>query len=150
MPSKLRPTSLTMSLRFRLLSPMTRPCIISTFSSMVVSLGRRPDRSSSSMPPSPPPKLSSPFLHCAIRRRFLPRGFHEVFMNFLGRYSFLTRVLYDCSNFLQFCQFDTTFSYLQRFPTVIKSFEILLLSAQKTYNKIKLSTDWVFVSVYWI
>ena len=31
--------------------------------------------------------------HCVIRRRLLPKGFHGVFMNFLGRHSFLTEVL---------------------------------------------------------
>ena len=51
-----------------------------------------------------PPKFRSPFLHCAIRKRLLLKGFHEVFMNFLGRHSLLTRVLYHCSNsnFLHF------------------------------------------------
>ena len=41
--------------------------------------------------------LSSPherccpfFFHCAIRRGLLPKGFHKIFMNFLGRHSFLT------------------------------------------------------------
>ena len=30
------------------------------------------------------------FFHCAIRRGLLPKGFHKLFMNFLGRHSFLT------------------------------------------------------------
>ena len=42
-----------------------------------------------------------------------------------------------------FCQFDTPFSYLQQFSTVIKNFEILF-SAPKTFNRIKLSTGWDF------
>ena len=87
---------------------MTRLCTVSTFSSVVASLPSlgHPDRSSSVIFP-PPSKFSSPFLHCALRRRLLPMGFHEVFIKFLGRYSLLTEVhvLYDCSNHLStFCQ----------------------------------------------
>ena len=44
-------------------------------------------------------KLCCPGFHCAIRRRLLPKGFHEVFMNFLGRYFFLTEVLDNRSDF---------------------------------------------------
>ena len=74
----------------------------------------------------PPPKFSSPFLQCAIRRGLLLKGFHEVFMSFLQRHSLLTEVHYDCSTFnYQFCQFDTPFSSLRRSPTVIKSLELL-------------------------
>ena len=34
-----------------------------------------------------------------VRRRLLPKGFHEVFMNFLGRHCFLTEVLDNRSDF---------------------------------------------------
>ena len=89
---KLMPTSLAISRRFRLLSHMTRLCTTSTFSSVVASLGsHRPFIIFNALPPPPLLKFSSPFLHCAIRRRLLPKGFHEVFMNFLGRHSFLQR-----------------------------------------------------------
>ena len=37
--------------------------------------------------------------HCAIRRRLFPKGFHEGFMNFHGRHSFLTEELDDRSDF---------------------------------------------------
>ena len=47
----------------------------------------------------PHPKFSNPFLYCAIRRRLLPKGSHEVFMNFLGRHSLIIEALYDCFNF---------------------------------------------------
>ena len=40
-----------------------------------------------------------PIFHCAIRRRLLPKGFHEDFMNFLGMHSFLTEVLDNRSDF---------------------------------------------------
>ena len=48
---------------------------------------------------SSPLKLGYLFFHCAIRRRLLPKGFHEVFMNFLERHSFLTEILDNCSDF---------------------------------------------------
>ena len=130
---------------------MARLCTISTFSSVVDSLGRlfeapRQFIIFGALPP--PPKFSSPFLHCAIRRRLLPKGFHEVFMNFLGRHSFFTEVLFWLL-WLQlspFCQFDISVSSLQQLPSVIKSFEIPF-SLPKTFNKIKLSTDWDFESI---
>ena len=93
---KLTPTSLPMLYRSRLLSNITRECTTLTFPSAVASLGR-PDRPSSSTF-SPPLKLCCPFFHCAIRR-LLPRSFHKVFMNFLGRHSFLTEVLDNHSDF---------------------------------------------------
>ena len=48
---------------------------------------------------SPPLKLCCPFFHCVISRRHLSKGFHDVLMNFFGRYSFLTEVLDNCSEF---------------------------------------------------
>ena len=94
--SNLIPTSLAMLSRTRLLSNITRVCTALTFSSVVASLGR-PDRPSFSTP-SPHLKLCCPFFHCTIMR-LLPKGFHEVFMNFLGRHSFLTEALDNRSDF---------------------------------------------------
>ena len=88
------PTLLTMLCSSRLLSHLTRVCTTVTFSSAVAPLVR-PDRPSSSSSF----KLCCPFFHCAIRRRLLSKGFHEVFMNFLGRHSFLREVLDKCSDF---------------------------------------------------
>ena len=94
---KLVPTSLAISRRFRLLSHMTRLCSIPTFSSVITSLGH-PGPFIIFNALCPAPKFSIPFLHCAIRtwRRLLPKGFHEVSINFLGRHSFLSEILYDC------------------------------------------------------
>ena len=39
------------------------------------------------------------FFHCAIRRRLLSKGIYELFINFLGRHSFLTKVLDNRSDF---------------------------------------------------
>ena len=87
---KLMPTSQATLLRSRLLSHISRVCTTLTFSSAVASL-----------------TLSLPLLnsaahfslHCAITTRLLPKGFHVVFMNFLGRHSFLTEVLDNHSDF---------------------------------------------------
>ena len=93
---KLMPTSLAILRKSRLLSH------ISTFSSVVASLGR-PDLSSSSMLSSTL-KFCSSFFHSAIRRRLIPKCFHEVFVNFLGSHSLLTKIFYHRShfNFLHF------------------------------------------------
>ena len=39
-----------------------------------------------------PRKHSCLLFHWTIRRRLLPKGFHEVFINFLGRHSFLIEI----------------------------------------------------------
>ena len=53
-----------------------------------------------------PTRLNSAahFFHCAIRRRIIPKCFHEVFVNFLGSHSLLTKIFYHRShfNFLHF------------------------------------------------
>ena len=84
-------TSLARLCRFRLISNITRVCTTLTFSSPVASFGR-PDRPSSSTL-SLLLLNSAAHVSCAIRRRLLPKDFHEVCLNFLGRYSFLTEVL---------------------------------------------------------
>ena len=84
--------------RSRFLSHITRACTTLTFSSVGASLWR-PDRSSSSTLSFPPLKRCCLFIQCAIRRRLLPKGFHEVFMNFLGKHSFLTEVLDNRSDY---------------------------------------------------
>ena len=62
----------------------------------------------------PPLKLRCPFLHCVIRR-LLPKGFHQVFMNFLVMHFFLTEVLDSCSDF-KFLHFANA-----SHPTLLKS-----------------------------
>ena len=93
---KLMPTSLAMLHRSRLISHITRVCTTLTISSAVASLGRQnrhyPQCSLSRTKPC------CPFLHCAIRR-LLHKGYHDVFMNFLGRHSFITEVLDNRSDF---------------------------------------------------
>ena len=52
--------------------------------------------------------------------------------------------------FIQLCpfsQFNTPFPCLEPIPTEIYSFEILFF-LPKMLNKIKLSNDWDFISVY--
>ena len=77
-----------------------------TLSSAVASLGARPSIISA---------LSLPLLnsaahcfHCAIRRRLLSKGFHEVFKNLLERHSFLQKylitVLFSSFSILQMCR----------------------------------------------
>ena len=95
--TSLIPTSLDMLCMSRLLSHITMLCTTLTLSSAVTILGR-PDRPSSSMFSSPLLNSAAHFFHCAIRR-LLNKGFHEVFMNFLGRHSFLTEVLDNRSDF---------------------------------------------------
>ena len=79
-----------------------------TFSSAVASLGRPNPQSSSTLFPPPPPLLNSAakLFHCAIKRRLLPKGFHEVFMNSLGRHFFHKELLDNCSDF-KFLHFTT-------------------------------------------
>ena len=45
------------------------------------------------------PQCSLSTSYCAIRRRLLPKGFHEVLMNFLERQSSLIEVLDNCFGF---------------------------------------------------
>ena len=97
LPHKLKPASLVMLRRSRLLSHITRVCTTLKFSSALTSL----------VQPGPPPPstISLPlkscclFFHCAIKRRFLLKGVHKVFRNFLGRHSFLSEVLDNRSDF---------------------------------------------------
>ena len=83
----------------------------------------------------------------------IPKGLNEVVMIFLQGHALLTEVLYGCSNF-KFVHFlslthpsPSLSQCLQRIPTEINSFEILF-SLPKMLNKIKLSTDWGFISIY--
>ena len=46
-----------------------------------------------------------------------------------------------------FSEFNTPFPCLQQIPTEIKSFQILFF-LPKMMNKIKLSNDWGFISIY--
>ena len=72
-------------------------------------------------------------------------------MNFLRRYSLLTEVLYYCSNQLvHFLILTHPSSVCNEFllkSIEINSFEILFF-LQRMLNKIRLSTDWGFISVY--
>ena len=90
-----------------------------------------------------------PFLHCAVRRRLIPKGFNEVVMNFLRGHAPLTEVLYDCSNFiLVYFQFNNHSLDCTEFLSFeIISFEVLFF-LPKMLNKIKISTDCSFLSVY--
>ena len=97
---KLMPTSLAMLRRSRLLSHITRVCTTLTFLSAVASLGWPILHPQHSL--SPRLKLCWPFIHCAIRRRLLPKGFKESFMNFLGRHAFLAQELDNRSDFKLF------------------------------------------------
>ena len=141
--SKLMPTLLAISCMLRLLPYMTRLCTISTFLSVVASLGRQTVHHHQYS--ASPPQFSSPFLQCAIRRRLLPKGFPwsphefpwETFPSYRGTLWLLSLQLSP------FCQFDTPLPSLQLFPTVIKSFKFLF-SLPKTFNKTELSTDWDF------
>ena len=53
---------------------------------------------------SPTLKFCSPLFHRAIRRKLIPKCFHEVFVNFLGSHFLLTKIFYHRSyfNFLHF------------------------------------------------
>ena len=96
---KLLPTLLAMLCRSRFLSNISRVCMTLTFSSVVAFWGAA--RLSIILKVlAPPLKLCCPSFHCAIRRRLLPKDFHEVFMNILGRYSFLTEELDNGSDFI--------------------------------------------------
>ena len=68
-----------------------------------------------------------------------------VVMNCLRRHAFLTEVLYDCSNF-NFVHF-LSLKLCSQIPTEVNSLEILFF-VSKMLNKIKLSTDKCFISVY--
>ena len=133
------PFCLAISCRLHLLSHVIRLCTSSTTSSVVA----RSFIILHTLPPSP--KFSSPFLHHATRRRVIPKGFNEV-MNSLRTHALLTEeILFDCSTTLS--QFNTPFACLQQIPTETNSFEILF-SLPKMLNKIELSTDWSFISIY--
>ena len=115
------PTSLDMLRRSHLLSHITRVCTTLTFSSAVAALGR-PDRPSSSTLSLSLPLNSAVHFFCAIRR-LPPKGFHEVFVNLLGRHSFLTEVLDYHSDFmissfsiLQTCRIPSLNSALHKQP----------------------------------
>ena len=96
---KLMPTSLAMLRRSPLLSHISSMCTTLTFLSAVASLGQ-PDRPSSSTISLPLLNSAAYSFNCAIGRRQDPKGFlHEVLMNFLGRYSILTEVLDNRSDF---------------------------------------------------
>ena len=93
---KLMPTFLAMLQRSRLLTHITRVCTNLKFSSAVAA--RQPINLNAL---SPSLKLCCQFFHCAISRRLHPKGFHEVFRNFLG-HSFLTEVLDNRTGFFFF------------------------------------------------
>ena len=103
--AKLMPTSLAKLHRSRFLSHITKVCTTLIFSS--ASLGRPYNPSSTMLSLA----LCCPIFFCATSRRLLPKGFHDVFMNVLGRYSFLTEVLNNRS--------DLSFSISQMCPTLL-------------------------------
>ena len=113
---KLMPTSLAMLRRSRLLSRITRVCTTLKILSEEVFLGRLDRPSPTTLSPF---KLCCPFFHFALRRRPLPKGFHEVFINFLGRHSFLTEILDNRSDFkfLQFANVSPRLAPKLRFST---------------------------------
>ena len=92
-------TLLAMLRRSRLPSHIPMVCTALTFSSGMASL-ERPDIPSPSTLSFPLLDSAAHFFHCAIRRRLLSKGFNEVFMNFLGRHSFLTEVLDNRSDII--------------------------------------------------
>ena len=97
------------------------------------------------LPPSP--KFSSTFIHCAVRKRLLikiPKGFNEVVIN--SETSLFTEVLYDCSNFVHFCSLTHPSPVCSEF--LLKSIALKFYSSSKMLNKIKLSTEWSFISIY--
>ena len=71
-------------------------------------------------------KFCSPFFHCAIRRRLIPKCFHGVFVNFLGSHYLLTNILSPLSLQLSpFCKFDALSSLntvVQKQSSVTKCF----------------------------
>ena len=97
---KFMPTSLAMLCRSRLHITITHNQGVHDLD-ICISAGAfgRPDLPSSSTLSLPLLNSADYFFHCAIRRRLLPKGFHEVFMNFLGRHFFLTEVLDKRSDF---------------------------------------------------
>ena len=139
------PICLAISCRLLLLSHMIRLCTSTKFSSVVASLGC-PDCSQSStlfLPPSP--KSSSPFLHYAVRRRLIPKGFNEVPLGTCSS----TVVFYDCSNFnfVHFLSLTHPSPVCSEF--LLKSIALKFYSFYpKMLNKLKLSTDWGFISIY--
>ena len=94
---KLKPTLLAMLRRSCLLPNIFRMTL--TFLSVVASLGQPDPPSSSTL--SLPLLNSAAIFYCAISRGLFPKGFHELFMNFLGRHSFLEEVL-DNRSFFKF------------------------------------------------
>ena len=134
------PTSLAMLRRSRLLSHITRMCSTQTFSLMVASFGR-PDRPSSSTLSLPLFNYAAHFFQCAIRRRLLPKGFHEVFINSLERHAFLTEVLDNRSDFkfLHFANMShprlLTVLYISNQPWPYA------LTRPMSFNKMKWLTD---------
>ena len=97
LPHKLKPTSLIMLRRSRLLSHITRVCTTLKFSSALTSLVQPGPPLPSTL--SLPLKSCCLFFHCATKRRFLFKGVHKVFRNFLWRHSFLSEVLDKRSDF---------------------------------------------------
>ena len=124
---KLMPTSLAILRKSHLLSHISRLCTISTYSSVVASLGRS-DLSSSSIFFLPRLNSAAHFYSPCYRRRLIPKCFHEVFVNFLGSHSLLTKtdILSPLSLQLSpFCKFDALSSLntaVQKQSSVIKCF----------------------------
>ena len=122
---------------------MIRLCTSSTFSAVVASfLGI----STIHNPPSSPSLLNSAahFLRCC---KTPPKVFYVV-MNFLQGHALITEVLYDYSK-CPFSQFNKPFPsvYSKKKFYWINSFESLFFLPKKL-NKIKLSTNWGFISIY--
>ena len=129
------PICLAISRRLLLLSHMIRLYASLMFLSPVAPLGH-PDRSWSSKRSLS--KFSSPFLHHAVRRRLIPKGYYVVHRNFLAGHALLTEVLYDGSNF-NFVHFRSV-THLspvcsEFLLSEISGFEILLF-LPKMLNKI--------------
>ena len=108
--------------RSRLLSLITTVCTTLTVSSAVASFGRSDCPSSSTLPL----RLLNTAAHFTTvlqSRRLLPNGFHEVFMHFFERHSFLTEELDYSSDFkiLHFANVSHILPSLRKQPRISQS-----------------------------
>ena len=126
------PTSPAVLRKSCLLPHITRLCTISTFSSVVASLGRI-DLSSSSML-SLPCLNSEPIFSPCYKETLIPKCFHEVFVNFLGSHSLLTKIFYHHSHF-NFLHFSSLMHVLSQYcHTKAVKHDQILFTLQMTFN----------------
>ena len=119
------PTSLAILRKSRLLSHITRLCTISTFSSVVASLGR-PDLSSSSMLSLPRLISAVHFFHRVIRRRLIPKCFYSLrkfaWESFPSYKDILSPLSLQLSPFFKFDALSSLNTVVQKQSRVTKCF----------------------------